>query len=241
MVHPSQMPVVITSDTSEGIDTMASLSYYSRLRFTYNLLPLLSHSPNGRVVSILAGGKERGLDINDLELRKKYSVTLVAQNCATQTVLSFEVLAQKYSSVTFCHVYPGFVNTGQLDKLIVSLKGVWRYVGEIARWTLIPLLNYFAATTIDVAGERGLFIATSGKYPPADSGIDMLVLPEGVETAKSSVTMEGRGNGVYRLHEDCESISNDCDLVLEGYRNEGTRDKVWKETEGIWKKALLAK
>src|SRR5579859_41412 len=179
MVHPSQMPVVITSDTSEGIDTLASLSYYSRLRFTYNLLPLLSSSANGRVISILAGGKERGLDINDLELHNNYSLPNLSRTSATQTVLSFEFLAKTYPTVTFCHVYPGFVNTGQLDRFMTSLTGVWRYVGEVARWTLVPVLSYFAATTVEVAGEKGLFIATNAKYPPAQKRADRVELPEG--------------------------------------------------------------
>src|SRR3979490_1133259 len=157
-------------ETSEGIDTLGSLYYYSRLRFTSNLLPLLSSSPNGRVISILAGGKERGLDINDLEVHNNYSIPNLYRTCATQTVLSFELLARKYPTVTFCHVYPGFVNTGQIDRFMLSLKGKWRYLGEVARWTVIPVVSYFAATTVEVAGERGLFMATSAKYPPTEKG-----------------------------------------------------------------------
>lgn len=226
------------AETSEGIDTLASLSYYSRLRFAYNLLPLLSAAPNGRVISILAGGKERGLDINDLELHKNYSIPTLSRTCATQTVLSFELLAKKYPTVTFCHVYPGFVNTGQLDRLMVSLTGLWRYVGEAVRWTLIPVLSYFAATTVDVAGEKGLFIATSAKFPPAEKVEGMVELPEGVEMAKSSVVRDRTRSGVYRLAEDCNSVSNECDQVLEGYRTDGTQEKVWEETLKVWERVL---
>src|SRR5438552_18084960 len=105
-------------ETSEGLDQLISLSYYSRLRFVYNLLPLLSSSHNGRVISILAGGRERTIDLTDLEVRNNYSMVKVAQSAATQTTLAFEEFATSYPSVTFCHVYPGFVNTGQLDRFL---------------------------------------------------------------------------------------------------------------------------
>ncbi|KAK9243327.1 hypothetical protein V1506DRAFT_508583 [Lipomyces tetrasporus] len=59
--------------TSEGIDTYSSVSYYARLRVVYDLLPLLSASVHPRVVAVLAGGKERAIDINNLELRNGYT------------------------------------------------------------------------------------------------------------------------------------------------------------------------
>jgi hypothetical protein len=173
-----------------------------------------------------------------LELHKDYCIPKLSRTCATQTVLSFELLAKKYPTVTFCHVYPGFVNTGQVDRMMVSLKGVWRYLGEVARWTLIPLLSYLAATTVDVAGERGLFIATSPKYPPRENLDGMVQLSERMAVAKSSVTTRGCGSGVYRLGEDCESVSNGCDRILEGYRADGTRETVWEETMKVWARAL---
>lgn len=132
------------------------------------------------------------------------------------------------------------MNTGQLDRLLVSLKGVWRYVGEVARWTLVPVLSYFAATTVEVAAEKGLFIATSAKFPPMEKREGMVEVTESVQVAKSSVVIDGKRSGVYRLGEDCESVSNECDQVLEGFRADGTQEKVWEETSKVWDRALHA-
>jgi hypothetical protein len=164
--------------------------------------------------------------------------------CATQTVLSFEMLAKQNPTVTFCHVYPGFVNTGQLDRLVLTIKGKWRYVAEVARWTLIPVLSWLLATTVEVAGEKGFFTATSAKYPPsalrtqAGNGSGMVEVPDGVEIAESSFLHDGRASGVYRLDQNCESVRNDCDKVLDGYRQDGMGQKIWEETLNVWERAL---
>ena len=154
--------------------------------------------------------------------------------------LAFEEIAKSYPMITFCHVYPGFVNTGQIDRFLQTAKGIWTLPAILARWTLIPVLNIFA-TTIDEAGERGLFIATSAKYPPAepkDKEEVGVALPNGVEVAKSSNVKDGKGNGVYRLDNYGESVENECDKVLESYRLEDVGQIVWKETLAVWDKAL---
>jgi len=153
------------------------------------------------------------------------------------TTLSFEHLAQEYPTVSFCHMYPGFVNTGQLDRFMLTAKGLWRVPAEVARWTLIPLISLLART-VDVAGEMGLFVATSAKYPASAGTNAGIELPQGVNVAKSSAVKDGKGNGVYRLDENGESVQNECDQVLEKYREEGVGDKVWKETTAIWDRAL---
>src|SRR5436190_19104892 len=70
----TELQLLTEPESAEGIDILSSLSYYARLRIIYNLLPLLTASSNARVISVLAGGRERGLDINDLELRHNYSI-----------------------------------------------------------------------------------------------------------------------------------------------------------------------
>ena len=231
------MKLIMISETSEGIEILTALNYYTRLRAVNNLLPLLSKAPTPRVISIFAGGKERGLDLNDLELRNNPPLKLRFSTPTTMTTLSFEHLAQQYPNVTFCHMYPGFVNTGQLDRFMLTAKGVWRVPAEVARWTLVPLISLLARS-VDVAGEIGLFVATSAKYPASerkDAGIE---LPKRIDVAKSSDVKDGKGIGVYRLDENGESVQNECDQVLEKYREEGVGDKVWKETTAIWERAL---
>jgi hypothetical protein len=148
--------------------------------------------------------------------------------------LSFEHLAKQYPTVAFCHVYPGFVNTGQLDRLMLTAKGLWSLPAEVARWTLIPLVSLFA-TSVEEAGERGLFVATSAKYPASEGKEAGMELPKGVEVAKSS---DGKGNGVYRLNATGESVHNECDKILEDYRAKGVGEKVWQATLEVWERAL---
>ncbi|KAK9311907.1 hypothetical protein V1524DRAFT_288093 [Lipomyces starkeyi] len=239
-LSPGFLSVEGRKETSEGIDMYSSLSYYARLRIVHNLIPLLSASLNPRVVSILAGGNENFIDINDLELRKNYSLVTAANTAATQMTLAFEELAKSYPMISFCHVYPGLVATDIITKFTGTFKGIWALPALLARWTLIPVLHALA-TTVDEAGERGLFVATSAKYPPAEPKDPQEVgvaLPDGVEVAKSSVVKGGKANGVYRIYKDSESVENGADSILEGYRLGQVDKRIWEQTLEVWKVAL---
>lgn len=224
-------------ESSEGIDISQALRYYSRLRFVYNLLPLLNKSTSPRIVAILAGGKESELNFDDLEFRNNFNGFKAAANGATQTTLSFEELAKTNPNITFIHKFPGFVATGVIDKLMETASGLYAIPATIARWVLVPIIQLFA-TSPDVAGERGLFVATSARYPPAQpkAEISGVALPKGVDVAKSSIVTEGKGNGVYLLDENDESTPDAP--VMPGYRQESKGKIVWEDTQAVWDRAL---
>lgn len=67
---------------------------------------------------------------------------------------------------TNASLFLGFVATGVVDRLFGTAKGVLAIPATFARYVLVPILNLFS-TSPDVAGERGLFIATSAIYPPS--------------------------------------------------------------------------
>lgn len=92
--------------------------------------------------------------------------------------------------------------------------------------------------TVDEAGERGLFLATSARYPPArpQSEYVGVPLPSGVEVARSSIVVDGVGNGVYRLVQDDETAPDGT--ILPGYREKGVGAVVWESTLAVWKQAL---
>jgi len=225
------------NESTEGIDIPHALRYYTRLRFAYNLLPLLNASPSPRVISILAGGKESVLNFDDLEFRNNFDGFKAAANGATQTTLAFEELAKTNSNITFIHKYPGFVATGVVERLFGTAKGIYSIPAAVARYVLVPVLNLFA-TSPDVAGERGLFISTSARYPPASpkSEVTGVALPAGVELAKPSITIDGKGNGVYLLGESDESTPDAA--VMPGYRADGSSKRVWEDTQAVWDRAL---
>ncbi|KUJ11754.1 uncharacterized protein LY89DRAFT_739170 [Mollisia scopiformis] len=223
-------------ESVEGMDIPHALRYYTRLRFAYNLIPLLLESPNPRVVSILAGGQESEIDINDLEVRNDFSFIKAAKNGTTQTTLAFEELAKSYPSISFLHKYPGFVNTGVIARLLSTAPGIFYYPAALASFLVLPILNLFS-TSEDEAGERGLFLVTSARYPPAKPKTEFVgVEVQGIPVATASVVKDGQGNGVYRLTSDDESAPESP--VLPGYRLDHVDKTVWEETVAAWDRAL---
>ncbi|KAN0103058.1 NAD(P)-binding protein [Hyaloscypha variabilis] len=224
-------------ESTEGIDVPHALRYYSRLRFAYNLLPLLTESPSPRVISILAGGKESAIDLNDLEVHNDITFAKAAANGTTQTTLAFEELAKSYPSVTFIHKYPGFVDTGVIGRFLSTITGPLAIPATVAKWAILPIVNWFSMT-IDEAGERGLFLATSARYPPSKPKTDFVgvELPQGLEVANTSVIKDGVSNGVYRLG-SLDDSAPDGD-VLPGYRLDNVGKTVWEETQAVWDRAI---
>lgn len=128
------------------------------------------------------------------------------------------------------------MDTGVIDRLMKTTKGIFWGPATVFRWVLLPIINLFSMT-VEEAGERGLFIATSARYPPADGAKAAVELPDRVQVAKASVVdEEGKGNGVYRVGPDDESAP-DGD-VLPAYRKENAGNKVWESTLAVWERAL---
>jgi len=224
-------------DSSEGIDIPHALRYYSRLRFVYNLLPLLHASSNPRVISILAAGMEKPIDVTNLELKRDFNTQTAMFNGTTQTTLALEELAKSNPDITFIHKYPGFVDTSVLHTLLTTAKGIYVLPALFADWFIVPVVNLFAMS-VDEAGERGLFLATSARYPPSKPKGEFVgtPLPKGVEVAKSSVEVDGVPNGVYRLGRKDDSAPEA--EILPVYRKDGTETIVWEETLKVWERAL---
>lgn len=205
------------AETKEGLDTLLSVRYYSRMRFIQNLLPL---KPT-RVLSILAGTQEATLLEDDLDLKFKgnYGVGSCANHAATMMSLSFEYLAQQYPETSFVHGFPGLVKTPLLS------KGFSWWVAFLLTWIIVPLMTPFSLS-IEECGERQLFHATSARYPPkksATSGAEAraagVARPEGVEVAK--------GDGAYLLAWNGETGEGKC---MKKYRERGMGKVVWDHT-----------
>ena len=96
----------------------------------------------------------------------------------------------------------------------------------------MPIVNLFAMS-VDEAGERGLYTATSARFPPSKHGEETGVpLGKGLLVASDS----DEGNGVYLLGNKDESERVTPALVQ--LRKEGGREKVWESTIGVWERAL---
>ena len=82
-------------ETEEGLDKKMALNYYARWKFTHDLMPLLRKAKDAgedaKVFSVLAAGKGGEIDLDDLGLKKNYSVLGSAMTTPTYNDLMFEV------------------------------------------------------------------------------------------------------------------------------------------------------
>ncbi|KAH6671031.1 hypothetical protein B0J14DRAFT_595158 [Halenospora varia] len=231
-------------DTPEGIETNLALQLYSRLSLAINLLPHLENSMSPRILSILLAGYESPMNLSDLDgkLNKHYSVHKTAFSAATMTTLLFEHLAKDHPTVSFIHSYPGAVATNIVDNMLSSAPGLLWYPAQVPRYTLLPLMMAFGAMSSSEAGERTLFLATSARFPPADDHASAEKMggwvdrPEGNCVAASTITKEGRGNGVYRVRSDGETWK-ETELLMD-YRRGDVGSLVWDHMGTMFEAAL---
>ncbi|KAL8715365.1 MAG: hypothetical protein Q9220_000698 [cf. Caloplaca sp. 1 TL-2023] len=214
-------------ETKEGIDQILSLRYYSRLRFIENLLPLLSSSPDPRVVSVLAAGMENKIFEDDMDLKHNYGVIKCAHHGTTMTTLAFEHLAKENPTVAFVHVYPGFVKTEiQRNMFPWPFSTLYTYILE-------PLLS-FIAITLSECGDRQLFHATSSRYPPKTPTQAQAGAPVPSKIAVADGSDGIRGSGCYIVGQTSDIAPSGTGKIMRDYRERGLPEKVWKHTVEIF-------
>jgi hypothetical protein len=171
----------------------------------------------------------------DLEFKKNYNGFKAASVGATQLTLAFEELAKTHPRVSWVHKYPGFVDTGTAGKILSSTTGAFNIPARAIKHLLVPAMSKLFAMPQSVAGERALFISTSARYPAAEVAPDAAPLPAGVTVAKSTVVTAGKGNGVYTLDPEDETVDN---AVMPTHRAKGNGAIVWTETQAVWDRAV---
>ena len=194
-----------------------ALQYYARILLITHLLPLLRKSPYARVISILAGGLETHpetlykLHAADPGLRSTFSLRSVAATQPSYTTYMLDRLARE-NNVVFIHNHPGVVAT-DIFRTSWSEDGVagtvWR---GVARYVVAPVLRVFALAP-EVAGERGLFLLTSGVYAGEDEG---------------EVDDGRRGRGAYVVDWCFRTVNRD--KFISEMESTGMGEVVWKHT-----------
>ncbi|KAJ5655733.1 hypothetical protein N7507_007683 [Penicillium longicatenatum] len=194
-------------DTSEGLDPSMTTRYYSRLRLVQELLPLLNKAPSPRVVSVLAGGLERPLNENDLDLRdpKNWSFWNSSVHSGTMGTLALEIFAQANPRLSIVHWFPGTVATPGLARA--------------NKFGMSPP----NPTSADEAGQRALFLATNDRYSVHGGLVPM---PIGLSVSKRS------GGGIFLVDPEGESADNEH--LLSGLRKRGMDKTVWRFTETVF-------
>lgn len=208
--------------TEEGLHYAMALTYYCRIRFVMNLLPLIKRASTlRRVMTVFAATKEGPIYTDDLPALR-LPITKARGHIVSMITLAFEHISKQAPEVSFIHDYPGFVNTGMSRELKPSLmmtvmKGIFRVIG------------LFLNTPIDEVGERQLFIATSARFPAQTGGADGVPLGEGLEIATGT---EGKtGGGVYSIDNLNEPAGQSVLSLLSKLRQEGIAEQAWKHTE----------
>ena len=199
--------------------------YHARIRFIVNLLPLLQQATGlRRVISVGGGGSEGPIDTADFEARTA-SVAFYRGHITSMTTLALETLAKQAPTVSFVNEHPGPVKTGllrEVDNLRMWI--VWLVLLLFGRWIYVALTE---------SAERHLFLTTSAKYPARHGEDDGVPMPEGVPVARG---VDGKaGSGVYSVRWDGESAEHTIE-VLEGLREHGIGEIVWRYTESQFKR-----
>ncbi|KAF8188956.1 hypothetical protein BJ912DRAFT_967462 [Pholiota molesta] len=103
------------TETTEGIDRKLAVHYYARWKFLHDLLPGLQRAKDDgehvAAMSVLAAGKGGAIDVDDLAMKKGFSLSRAALGASTYNDLMAESFANQEPRIPFIHSYPGFVRT----------------------------------------------------------------------------------------------------------------------------------
>ncbi|KAJ7617792.1 NAD(P)-binding protein [Roridomyces roridus] len=167
-------------ETEEGIDRKLAVHYYGRWRFIRDLMPALKAAQkageDAKVISVL-GAKHGGkIDLDDLGLKKHFSVLNAALAGPTYNDCMVKGFADRHPGLSFIHSYPGTVAT---DILRNSNTPALRWANS-----LTPLLKLFAYSFED-AGEHQLYAllnAVPGAKLTDDKGADYVLKQDYFDT-----------------------------------------------------------
>ena len=155
-------PFGTRTETAEGLEVAQSLEYYSRMLFVMHLLPLLEKAESPRVISVLAGGLMGGtVDVDDIDLKKpgNFSGLKAQQQYSNMNTLTLDKLADQNPSMTFMHSWPGWVNTGNVNRGI-DPGSWWAWFVWLVLEPLVGLLSF----DLDESAQRHLFQCTSAAF-----------------------------------------------------------------------------
>lgn len=208
-----------------------AVNYYSRVRFTMNLLPQLlaagvADEPS-RVCSVLAAGSEGDVRMDDLDLKHNFTLHACLAHCVVMTDFIMEELAKKHARIAFLHSYPGTIKTGIANQL----TGPVRLAVKVLYSVMTPwILN------VGESGERHLFQITSAVYPPR-VGCKGLARPEGMGVMTGS---DGRvGSGAYLLDWDGKATGDGP--VIKRLREQKAGPRIWEHTMAMLSNATRTK
>ncbi|UPK91050.1 hypothetical protein LCI18_001985 [Fusarium solani-melongenae] len=195
------------------------LAYYSRMLFILHLLPLLREAEAPRVVSVLGGGMETtSLELDDIELKKpeNFGPRKVQLQVLTMNTTTLDKLAAENPDVTFIHSWPGWVNTGNVNRGVDQGTFMSWFV-----WLILePLISLFSFSDEESA-QRHLFQSTSAAF--GGRGVPW--------SGKQGVnSQEKQENGLFLVNYKCNCTPNA--KVVSALR-EKAQKRVWDHTQEV--------
>ncbi|KAK4543374.1 hypothetical protein LTR36_005517 [Oleoguttula mirabilis] len=205
--------------TKEGLDAFISTTYYSRVRFIMQLLPLLTASPlPGHVISVYAGTFEDGTSPGELPIGcppdATYGVRNVRKHAIFMKTFLFEEIAARYAGrLSLVHIYPGLVDGPGMysPEMPLWFRALWRL--------LKPLAQLLYMTPPDVCGQVMLYLGTS-RYPAKTQKP-----AEGIEVTRG--TSGEPGGGSYTVGQRGDPQKG---VSYAKVRKEDTGRQVWDHT-----------
>jgi len=196
-----------------------SLLYYSRIRFTTDLLPLLqADNKTANVISVYGAGLESKLFRDDLSLRYHYSFANARSHIVHMTTMAFERLSRENPNLILVHAYPGLVVTPAYSdpSLPLWFRAVWGFAG--------PLVRAVLSISPEEAAKRMLFLA-SARFAPLNTG-------RANHSGVAVGTNGSVGSGCYAVGEDSDTAK-----LTKGYngsRHDGFEKVVWDHTQAAF-------
>jgi hypothetical protein len=134
--------------------------------------------------------------------------------------LAVSHLAASHPQTIFVYSFPSVVKTNIMRDVNLLIKGLvlGLFSSALSAWT-VPL---------EESGERHLYAATNGAYPPVGRQG-----PVGVHAATGADGVTG--SGAYLLHWD-GSTPNKKENLLREYRLSGVEDQVWEHMLEVFDK-----
>jgi hypothetical protein len=213
--------------TSEGLHYASAVTYYGRVRFMVNLLPLLRTATGlRRVVSVFAGSFEGPVFPDDWQ-GSNVPMSKGRGHLTSMITMAHLKLAEQAPEVSFLQNYPGAVKTG----LIRGDEGFAMQVMSFV-FPLLTLMRVLPPVSQQECGERQTYYCTSGMYPAAQDGkgVDGVPLVGGVSVAPG---VNGKiGSGVYSVSWDGEAGKNETEKFIREHTEAGLVDNLWEHTIG---------
>jgi hypothetical protein len=207
------------------LDAFLSTTYYSRIRFITQLLPLLTVSPRdaAHVISIYAGGFDHkklkpGQHQIGCPPDAEYGITGVRAHTGFMKNFVFEELAARHvGRLSLSHIYPGLVDGPAFTN--ADMPGWWVWLWRL----LIKPLTTFLRTPSDVCGKVMLYLATD-HFPAKGQKV-----PDGIKVTRGNTGEPG--GGAYSLNQWAEPTNEPGTKMFAIVRNdEGVSKKCWDHT-----------